>query len=402
MPSSSILLLDTDAALGPAHHRHADAGRLSGHRRHRSRRGVPPGPRPPSGDPVDADGRPDGGERLHASSGPRPRSPRSRSCVSARSDDVEERIAFLDRRCGRRDGQAVRCARARGSGRGPAAALPAHERVGDLDRGRRSRRWRPARQAHRRGVQPQGRRGDHDHRGEPRPRPGAQGTRQGRASSTSTCSSARSRRISISRPRQTLADVVRDDSALREAELLRTYATRHDTGLHVLAAPASPETSELVTAEHVGKILTIINETYDTVVVDAGSELDDRTMTVFEHASETVVLPVYPEIAALKAVHSLLDYLTDTGLGRREGALRAQQHVRQGDPQAAGRRERPRDEDLRRAAVRPVPVPQGRQRGDPDRPGCAPHAARGAAAAARDRGVRRGQDHRTGRDRRRR
>ena len=35
-------------------------------------------------------------------------------------------------------------------------------------------------------------------------------------------------------------------------------------------------------------------------------------MTVFEHAS-TVVLPVYPEIAALKAVHSLLDYLTDTG-----------------------------------------------------------------------------------------
>jgi len=112
--------------------------------------------------------------------------------------------------------------------------------------------------------------------------------------------------------RQTLIDVVRDDSALREAELLRTYASRHDTGVHVLAAPASPETSELVTAEHVGKILSIINETYDTVVIDAGSELDDRTMTVFEHAS-TVVLPVYPEIAALKAVHSLLDYLTDTG-----------------------------------------------------------------------------------------
>ena len=39
----------------------------------------------------------------------------------------------------------------------------------------------------------------------------------------------------------------------------------------MLAAPASPETSELVTAEHVGKILTIINETYDTVVIDAGS-----------------------------------------------------------------------------------------------------------------------------------
>jgi pilus assembly protein CpaE len=112
--------------------------------------------------------------------------------------------------------------------------------------------------------------------------------------------------------RQTIVDLVRDESALREAELLRTYATRHDTGLHVIAAPQSPEHSELVTAEHIGKILSIITDTYDTIVIDAGSTLDDRAMTVFEHAS-TVVLPVYPEIAALKAVRSLVDYLTDTG-----------------------------------------------------------------------------------------
>jgi pilus assembly protein CpaE len=112
--------------------------------------------------------------------------------------------------------------------------------------------------------------------------------------------------------RQTIVDLVRDDSALREAELLRTYATRHDAGLHVIAAPQSPEASELVTAEHIAKILTIITETYDTVVIDAGSTLDERSMTVFEHAA-TVVLPVYPEIPALKAVHSLVEYLTETG-----------------------------------------------------------------------------------------
>jgi pilus assembly protein CpaE len=112
--------------------------------------------------------------------------------------------------------------------------------------------------------------------------------------------------------RQTIVDLVRDESALRESELLRTYATRHDTGLHLLAAPGSPEHAELVTAEHIAKILSIITETYDTIVIDAGSTLDERSMTVFEHAS-TVVLPVYPEIAALKAVRSLVEYLTDTG-----------------------------------------------------------------------------------------
>lgn len=112
--------------------------------------------------------------------------------------------------------------------------------------------------------------------------------------------------------RQSLADVVRDEAALREPELLRTYAVRHDTGLHLLASPPSPELAELVQPAHVAQILETITGTYDAVVVDAGSVLDERTMAVFERA-DTVLLAVCPEIAALKAVHALLDYLTEAG-----------------------------------------------------------------------------------------
>jgi pilus assembly protein CpaE len=112
--------------------------------------------------------------------------------------------------------------------------------------------------------------------------------------------------------KQSLADVVRDEAAMTEPELLRTYAARHDSGLHVLAAPASPELAELVTAEHVDKILTTLLESYDLVVIDAGSWLDERTMTAFEHA-ETVVFTVCPEIGALKALHGLLEYLNEAG-----------------------------------------------------------------------------------------
>ncbi len=112
--------------------------------------------------------------------------------------------------------------------------------------------------------------------------------------------------------KQTLADVIRDDSALREPELLRTYAIRHDSGLHVLAAPPSPETSELVTADHVSHLISTLLDGYESVVIDAGSVLDERALRVFE-AAETIILPVYPEIAALKAVHGLLDYLNEAG-----------------------------------------------------------------------------------------
>ena len=114
------------------------------------------------------------------------------------------------------------------------------------------------------------------------------------------------------RPRQTIADLVRDESAMREPELLRGYATRHDSGLHVLAAPATPEASETVTPPHVGRILATALDGYDRVVVDAGSALDERVLTILE-AADTVILPVYAEIAALKAMHALLEYLTETG-----------------------------------------------------------------------------------------
>ena len=113
-------------------------------------------------------------------------------------------------------------------------------------------------------------------------------------------------------PKQTIVDVVRDDAALREPELLRTYAMRHDSGLHVLAAPVQPEASEHVTPDHVVHIIGTLLEGYDSVVIDAGSTLDERALHVFEMA-ETIILPVYPEIAALKAVHALLDYLNEAG-----------------------------------------------------------------------------------------
>lgn len=113
-------------------------------------------------------------------------------------------------------------------------------------------------------------------------------------------------------PKQTIADVVRDESALREPELLRTYAMRHDSGLHVLAAPPTPESAELITPDHVQRLIATLLEAYDSIVIDAGSVLDERAMTVFE-AAEAIVLPVYPDMAALKAVHGLLDYLNEAG-----------------------------------------------------------------------------------------
>ncbi len=113
-------------------------------------------------------------------------------------------------------------------------------------------------------------------------------------------------------PKQTIADLTRDEQSQREPELLRTYAAHHASGLEILAAPGSPELADLVTPAHVERILETALLAYEAVVVDAGSTLDDRSLAALERA-EVVVLPVYQEISALKAVHAFLDYVNEAG-----------------------------------------------------------------------------------------
>ncbi len=114
------------------------------------------------------------------------------------------------------------------------------------------------------------------------------------------------------KPRLTVADLAQDDGGMRDQELLRTYAEMVEPGLHVIAAPATPETGRLITGAHVDQILTTALLGYGTLVVDAGSTLDERSLAVLDRA-EAVIVPIVPEIGALKALHSFLEYLTEQG-----------------------------------------------------------------------------------------
>ena len=113
-------------------------------------------------------------------------------------------------------------------------------------------------------------------------------------------------------PRQTIADVIRDPQALIEPELLRTFTTRHDAGLHVLAAPSTPDLVGEITPEHVSRMLATLPGTFDSIVVDAGSVLDQRAFAILD-AADLVVFPVLGEIASLNALHALIDQLAETG-----------------------------------------------------------------------------------------
>lgn len=110
----------------------------------------------------------------------------------------------------------------------------------------------------------------------------------------------------------TIADLARDETALFDAEGYQGYGSRHSGGLVVFAAPLRPDEAELVDGERVRLLTEGAANAYETVIVDCGSSLDVRTLSVFQLA-QTVLVVVAPDIATLGAVRGLRDLLAESG-----------------------------------------------------------------------------------------
>lgn len=110
--------------------------------------------------------------------------------------------------------------------------------------------------------------------------------------------------------KRTIADLAGDEPAMDDPDLLRSYATTVEPGLHIYAGPASPALAELVTPQKVERMLKTARSAYEAIVVDAGSHLDDTSLGVLE-AADQVIIVVRPEMAGLRAVAALTAYLRE-------------------------------------------------------------------------------------------
>jgi pilus assembly protein CpaE len=115
------------------------------------------------------------------------------------------------------------------------------------------------------------------------------------------------------RPKLTIADLARDSTAARDADVVRnTYLVADERGILVLAGAPNPAAGALLTGELVSTILETVLSIVPTVVVDGGSYVDERLISALGLADD-VVVPVTPDYPALKSVHSFFEYLAETG-----------------------------------------------------------------------------------------
>lgn len=87
----------------------------------------------------------------------------------------------------------------------------------------------------------------------------------------------------------TLASAAREHSRLDET-LVRQLAVRHESGLHVLAAPVDAVEAAEIDDESLARILTLARRTYDYVIVDTFPMLDGLIMSILDLSDRAYVI----------------------------------------------------------------------------------------------------------------
>lgn len=109
------------------------------------------------------------------------------------------------------------------------------------------------------------------------------------------------------RPHYTLSSVAMATDDV-DSTYLQTLLVRHRSGVQVLAAPERPEEADVVSTEHVDRVLGILRQENDWVVVDTPRDFDERSVQVLDRAT-CIVLVTTCDVPALNHARLQLDLL---------------------------------------------------------------------------------------------
>ncbi|WP_322936580.1 AAA family ATPase [Nocardioides bizhenqiangii] len=97
--------------------------------------------------------------------------------------------------------------------------------------------------------------------------------------------------------------------------MIEGLLTRHEDSLNVLAAPAHPDVRERVTPLLISRILRVLREGFDYIVVDTSPSFDDATLTALDETDECVVVATL-DVPTLKNVKVALETMDMLNIAR--------------------------------------------------------------------------------------
>jgi pilus assembly protein CpaE len=109
---------------------------------------------------------------------------------------------------------------------------------------------------------------------------------------------------------RSIVDVVSAPSI--DPDLVRRVLAKHESGIELLLAPATPESADLIRPDHLSTILSALREQFDYVIVDIDRRLDDANLGLIE-GSDSVYIVITADLSCLKNVRLVLQALGRLG-----------------------------------------------------------------------------------------
>lgn len=112
-------------------------------------------------------------------------------------------------------------------------------------------------------------------------------------------------------PVKTVADFVQE--VVKNEDVLSDYILTHRSGLHLLPAPLRPEYGDLVNGTEARNILSISRHTYDNIIVDVSSKMNEVSLVALEQC-DTIILVCSTDVVAVNNTKKALDILKELRL----------------------------------------------------------------------------------------
>lgn len=110
-------------------------------------------------------------------------------------------------------------------------------------------------------------------------------------------------------PDNTIAGLAQKGHVGMDSELVEQYLTTHaETGLRVLVAPSAPRYAESITAYTVEQVIDALRESFQYVIIDTTSQLQDVTLAALD-AANTILLLTSLDLLALHKTRTAMEML---------------------------------------------------------------------------------------------
>ncbi len=117
--------------------------------------------------------------------------------------------------------------------------------------------------------------------------------------------------LNMSPKAKTIADLI-GSFETADSDVVESILVQHSTGIKVMLAPPTPESTELITGTHIKHVLEMLRERYAYIVVDTWPSFQEQVITMLDVADVILTLMTL-EITSLKNVRVFMEVVEKLG-----------------------------------------------------------------------------------------